>query len=188
MDVIEAIHARHSVRSFTAEPVSGDMIDLLVKAAAAAPSAQNSQPWYFHVATGETRRRVGELIALTTVHLSEYVDMLGPEGVKLAEKFYADLGGAPIVIALSVPKADDETWRTNEYLSAGAAIENLLLAAMEEGLGACNITAPHWVLDDLHAAFDVPEFREIVSLILLGHPAEKPLAPEHREDVSTILD
>ena len=116
MDVIEAIHARHSVRSFTAEPVSDDMIDLLVKAAAAAPSAQNSQPWYFHVATGETRRRVGELIALTTVHLSEYVDMLGPEGVKLAEKFYADLGGAPIVIALSVPKADDETWRTNEYL------------------------------------------------------------------------
>jgi nitroreductase len=188
MDVVEAIHTRHSVRAFTPQPVARETIDLLVSAAAAAPSAQNSQPWHFHVATGETRRRVGELIALTTVHLSEYVDMLGPEGVRRAEKFYADLGGAPVVIALSVPKSQDESWRANEYLSAGAAIENLLLAALQEGLGACNITAPHWVLDDLHVAFAVPEDREIASLILLGHPAERPFAPVHREDVSTILD
>lgn len=188
MDVIEAIHMRHSVRAFTAERVTLEMIDVLVKAAAAAPSAHNSQPWYFHIAEGETRRRVGELIALTTVHLSEYVDMLGPEAVELAEEFYADLGGAPIVIALSVPQTDDDAWRMNEYLSAGAAIENLLLAVLAEGLGACNITAPHWVLDDLHTAFEVPQDREIVSLIVLGHPAEKPLAPEHREDVATILD
>ncbi len=188
MDVIEAIHHRHSVRAFTPEAVDGDVIDILVSAAAAAPSAQNSQPWYFHIAMGETRRRVGQIIALTTVHLSEYVDMLGPEGVKQAEEFYAELGGAPIVIALSVPRSEDDAWRTNERLSAGAAIENLLLAAVAEGLGACNITAPHWVLDDLNAALEVPSDREIVSLIVLGHPAETPLAPEHREDVATILE
>lgn len=188
MDVVEAIHQRHSVRAFTSERVGREVIERLVSAAAAAPSAQNSQPWHFHIAVGRTRRNVGEIVSLTTVHLSEYIDMLGPEGLKSAEKFYAELGGAPVVIAVSVPKSQDDATRTNEYLSAGAAIENLLLAALPEGLGACNITAPHWVLDELHKAFRVPEDREIASLILVGHPAEPPLAPEHREDVATILE
>lgn len=188
MEVMRAIHERHSVRVFSGEPVSHEDIQRLVEAAAAAPSAGNSQPWRFHVAIGAARDHVNEVMALSTVHLSEYMDLLGPERFKQAEEFYANLGHAPIVIACSLPAVQSDLDRLNEYLSAGAAIQNILLAATDLGLGSCNITFSFWVREQLLEAFEVPADREIVSLILIGRSAEKPVAPEHREDVATILE
>lgn len=188
MDVMRAIHERHSVRVYTPDPVPQEDITRLIDAGAAAPSAMNSQPWRFHVATGHSRDRVNEVMALSTVHLTEYMDLIGPERFKQVEEFYANLGHAPVVIATTVPVVDNDLDRLNEYLSAGAAIQNILLAATEMGLGSCNITFSFWVRDQLLEAFEVPEAREIVSLILVGHPGETPVAPEHREDVATILD
>jgi nitroreductase len=188
MDVMQAIHERHSVRSFHDTPVERARIEELVHAAAAAPSSRNSQPWVFHVATGEKRREVVGVVAQTTVYLTEYVDMLTPDELKRAEEFYSDLGGAPVVIAISLPITDDRLAMTNEYISAGAAIQNLLLAATALGLGACNITAPVWVRDQLMRVLGVEEGREIVSLVIVGEPAETPVAPPHREDVAVIFD
>jgi nitroreductase len=188
MELIQAIHQRHSVRAFSPEPVSHEDIQQLIEAGAAAPSAYNSQPWRFHIAIGASRDRVNEIMALSTVHLTEYMEVLGPERFQQVEDFYANLGHAPIVIACSVPETETELDRLNEYLSAGAAIENILLAATALGLGSCNITFSFWVRGQLLEAFEIPEGREIVSLVLIGHPGEKPVAPEHREDVATILD
>lgn len=188
MDVITAIHERHSMRAFDPRPVPRELIQTLIEAGAAAPSALNSQPWRFHIATGATRDRVNEVMALSTVHLSEYLDILGPELVAHAEEFYANLGAAPIVMAVSLPPAESELDRLNEYLSAGAAIQNVLLAATDAGLGSCNITFSFWVRDQLLEVFQVPEGREIVSLVLLGYPGEEPVAPDHREDIATILE
>jgi nitroreductase len=188
MDVMQAILGRHSVRAFRETPVSREAIDKLVAAAAAAPSPRNSQPWEFHIALGETRRKVVEVVAQTTVYLAEYVDMLTPEQLQRAEEFYSDLGCAPLVVAVSLPLTEDRLTMTNEYISAGAAIENLLLAATGLGLGACNITAPVWVRDELMNVFQVGEGREIVSLLVVGEPAEAPVAPPHRQDVGVILD
>jgi nitroreductase len=188
MDVVQAIRERHSIRAFTGEPVSRDALDRIVAAAVAAPSVQNSQPWFFHIATGETRRRAGEVIAQSTVFLTDYMRIIGPEKSRLLEAFYAELGGAPVVIAVSCPRIEEEHDRVNELLSVGAAIENLLLAVVEEGLGACSITFPYWVRDQLVDLFAVPEDREVVSLIVLGHPGEEPVAPTRRTDVAAVLE
>jgi nitroreductase len=85
-------------------------------------------------------------------------------------------------------RPDYHAARMNQYISAGAAIENLLLAAHASGLGSCNITFPHWVRDELMAAFQVPAEREIVSLIIVGHPGEQPVAPAHRTDLAVVLE
>ena len=49
--VLENIHTRKSVRQFTSEPVSDEHIEIMLKAAMAAPSAVNYQPWRFVVVT-----------------------------------------------------------------------------------------------------------------------------------------
>lgn len=188
METMDAIRRRHSVRLFGPAPLLDEQIERLIEAAAAAPSACNSQPWRFHVATGMVRDRVNEIMALSTVHLSEYVEILGPEGFEHAQEFYANLGHAPIVIACSLPSANTELDRINGYVSVGAAIENMLLAATDMGLGSCNITFSFWVRDQLRETFEVPDGREVVSLILIGHPAETPAAPRHRQDIATILE
>ena len=47
--VLENIFARKSVRKFTSEPVSDKQVETLLRAAMAAPSAKNGQPWRFVV-------------------------------------------------------------------------------------------------------------------------------------------
>ena len=49
MDVFEALFTRRSIRKFTAEPVSDEDLQLVLKAAMCAPSAHNKQPWHFVV-------------------------------------------------------------------------------------------------------------------------------------------
>jgi nitroreductase len=188
MEVFEAILNRRSIRKFSGAPVDRPLIERVIQAAGAAPSAANAQPWHFHVTTGASRDVVCGVTALSTVHLQEYLDMLPPTDYEAAERFFANLGSAPVVIVVSVPVAEEEPTRINDTLATGCAIENLMLAAFAEGLGCCNITFSFWVRDKLAELLGIPDDREIVSLVLLGHPAEVPEPIVRRTDVATYLD
>jgi nitroreductase len=188
MDIYEAIHSRRSVRLFEDRAVDRKVLDRLLAAAGEAPSSANSQPWHFHVATGSTREAVVQEMALSTVYLQEYLESLPPEGHAAAERFFATLGGAPIVIGVSVPVAEDALTQINHYIAAGCALENLQLAVTAEGLGACNLTFSFWVRDKLAETLQVAEGREIISLVILGHPAEAPEAKPRNSDSVSYLD
>lgn len=186
MDIYEAIHSRRSIRLYEDRPLEHRVLDRLFKAAGEAPSAANSQPWHFHVATGMTREVVVQQMALSTVYLQEYLESLAPEDHAAAERFFATLGGAPVVVGISVPIASDELAQINHYISAGCALENLLLAVQAEGLGACNLTFSFWVRDKLAETLQVADDREIVSLVIMGYPAEAPEAKPRRDSVSYL--
>ncbi|MCX8007566.1 MAG: nitroreductase family protein [Coriobacteriia bacterium] len=188
MELAEAIARRRSIRLFTGEAIDTGLIDELVDAAISAPSSLNAQPWHFHVALGAAREAAGAAIAQSTRFLQEYADMLPPEMLDKAARFYADLGRAPVLIAVSVPEADDEVDRINVLVAAGAAIQNLMLRATDLGLGACCITVPRWVVDQVKSAMRVPEDRMIAGLVLVGKPAEEPVAAPRRRDVVTYIE
>ncbi|MDI6692772.1 MAG: nitroreductase family protein [Anaerosomatales bacterium] len=188
MELREALKRRHSIRLYTGEPVSKDVIEDLIEAAITAPSSLNAQPWHFHVALGDARRRVGEAVAQSTRFLEEYAGVLPPGMLEKAAAFYADLGKAPVVIGVSVPDSADEVERINFLVAAGAAIENLMLRATDLGLGACCITAPRWVVEEVKAALQVPADRVLAGLVLVGEPAEEPPTTERRRDVVTYLE
>lgn len=177
------------IRSFTGEPVGRDVLDRLLRAAALAPSAYNRQPYRFDVATGSKREELVKAVSMCTLHVAEYLGITDEASIALAEQWYANLGNAPVAIVVSVPEAgEDDLGRINNYLAAGTAIENLLLAGVDEGLGCCNITASFWVRDELARVVELPEDREIVSMVMVGYPAEEPLAPAHSLDVATFHD
>lgn len=189
MDVFEAIEKRHSVRAFRPDPVPREMLERIVRAASLAPSAMNEQPWRFYVTTGETRRQVGEAMAQGTTHLEEFIDVMGPELHAQAVEWYSELGNAPVVIVCTMPKVDDEFWCLNTHLSIGAAIENILLTATGQGLGACNITFSYYVRDELAQTLDVPEDRVIVAILAIGYPDDsQPEPPARKSDVAVFLD
>ena len=189
MELFEAIEKRHSVRAFRPDPIPREMLERLITAAAMAPSAMNEQPWRFYVTTGDTRARVGEIMARGTTHLEEFIDVLGADHVEQAVQWYSELGHAPVVIACTMPKATDDFWRMNKHLSIGGAIENLLLAATALELGACSITFSYYVRDELVEALEIPEDRTMIGLIAIGFPAEEqPEPPPHDHDVAIYLD
>lgn len=188
MDVMEAIRERHVYRRFKGDAVSRESLNALIEAAAMAPSAWNAQPWRFYVSVGERRDRATQVLAQTTRHLQEYVDVLSPEEIELAAEFYTTLGHAPVATAVTVPMTDDRPTSINNLLSCGCALENLALAATDMSLGTCYLTPAEWLHEELADVFQVPAGETIVTIVLVGWPDEEPQAPEHRMDVATFLE
>ena len=114
--VLENIHSRKSVRNFTGAPVSKDDLLVLLRAAMAAPSARNRQPWAFVVVT---ERNVLNAMA---------------EGLPYTKMLYK--AGAAIVVCgdstVSLQQGASDLW----YMDAAAASQNILLAAEAMELGA----------------------------------------------------
>lgn len=187
MELMDAIHGRRSIRIFDGRPVEQGMLQQVLDAATYAPSRMNTQPWHFHVATGDARARVAEVMAMTTAYLEEYIDALGPEGVEHAARFYADLGSAPVVIGVASTATEDCNVARDNAISVGAAVQNVLLSAYGAGLSGCSISSPHWIRDKLADVFSLAEGWEILSLIVLGFAAEEPHERDRHADVVTYL-
>ena len=85
------------------------------------------------------------MIGLINLSLTKLVPIMQKTGV--AEKsqqrvvaFFKDLGGAPVIIAVTIWKWDDAPGAGN-FQSGSALMQNMLLAAHAEGLGTCWMTA-----------------------------------------------
>jgi len=150
MEALEAITGRRSVREFTPEPVSEAELDGLLEAARWAPSGLNNQPWRFMKVLDQT----------TIVAMSNMT------------KYRGVVAGAPAVIAVFL---DSEAMydRTKDLMSAGAAIENLLLAATAMGLGTCWLGEILARREDVEALLEVGDDLELVAVIAVGRPTER---------------
>lgn len=189
MELWDVLENRHSIRDFGPEPVSRELCERVVKAAALAPSAMNEQAWRIYACTGSTRAEVGEIVAQSTVHLAEYMDVLGPKRYEDAVHWYSSLGEAPVLMVFAVTDTDDPVLAANRQISLGAAIENLLLAATAEGLAACNITFAHWVRGELADLLEMTGDQRVEAIVALGWPGVIPAAaPPKRTDLVTWRD
>lgn len=162
-DKIDFILKRRSIRRFEDRPVEAEKITLLLKAGMAAPSAVNSQPWEFVVVTEEPLLK--QLRAAM-----EYGKMLAPL----------------IIVPLGSPKvASSFAGETYWVQDCSAAVENILVAAANLGLGAVWVGVyPRArkmaaVREILHIPEDVFPF----CLLHIGYPAEnKPPHTKYLEE------
>ncbi len=186
MELMEAVTGRRSVRRYTEQAVSRELLEELMEAACWAPSADNAQPWYFVVLTQQedidrmrqTMERVSEEIR---PHLEELFPR-HPRVVNETTAFLRRLGGAPVYVLAFLQK-DYGPVRDSMVESVAAAIQNLLLAAHEKGLGTCWVNAATGLgygpaLRELFA----PDKGEFVSLVALGWPDRSPRAPGRKPD------
>lgn len=189
MEFDEVVRARRSWREFIPEPVSREVLERVIATAANAPSSANEQPWEFYVTTGATRAELGKIISQTTVYLTEYLDIWGPDRYERAVSWFSSFGNAPVLIAISAPDSDTEFKLVNRLISVGAALENLLLAATNEGLGACPFTFSYWVKDEMAELLEIPQGNSVEMVVALGWPLGDPGdALARREHVAVWLD
>jgi nitroreductase len=189
MEFQEVVLARRSVRDFESEAIPREAVQRIIDCARLAPSAGNEQPWRFYVVSGERRSQIASLVANTTSHLREYVEELGPEDHHEAASWYSSLGRAPDLVVVASHVADDSCAAVNRYLSVGAALENLLLAAANEGLAGCNVTFAHWLGRDIAEALGIPEDWSILTVVALGKPGRtRPIEQQRRPDDTVWLE
>lgn len=174
-EVTAAVGDRRMVRAFTGDPVDPSVVDGLVDLARRAPSAGHSQGWAFVVLSGseETAR---------------YWDITLPAERRAGFRWPGLVAAPVLVVALVRPGAwveryaeDDkaatglgggeETWPVPYWwVDGGMAVENLLLGAVEAGLGACFFGLFDHEAAVL-AALGVPPGWRAVGTVALGHPA-----------------
>lgn len=114
MELKEALLKRRSVRKFTEEPVSDEMIEELLHAAMSGPSACNRKPWEFYVVKNE--------------------QVL--EGLKTASKFSRFSAKLAIVVCGNLSRALPMHLADYWIQDCSAATENILLRATDLDLGA----------------------------------------------------
>ncbi|OUN81325.1 hypothetical protein B5G06_10665 [Flavonifractor sp. An52] len=193
MDCRQAIMTRRSVRNYQSAPIPENVLNNILSAACAAPSALNLQPWYFVVIqSAEPMARLLEVMRPAPQRLDAELTQRfpnHPQVVLETKRFVQLLGGAPVCI-LAFQTGGDTHGRSQSTIlqSVAAAIENLLLAAWNEGLGSCWLTAPleAGLAEELRTAF-APEQGELAALITLGYPEHVPKAPKTKSGRYIIL-
>lgn len=152
MDALETIYTRRSIRHYTNETVPDDLLETVLRAAMAAPSAQNQQPWQFIV--------IRERATL------DVIPQFHPHAQMLKEA-----GLAVVVCGDLRLETSEGRWQQD----CCAAVENMLLAAHAVGLGAVWVGVypreEHVV--KIRSLLHLPDVIVPLAIIPLGFPAEK---------------
>jgi nitroreductase len=189
MHVIEAINARRSTRAFLPDPVERNKLTAVSEAAARAPSWANSQPWETFVATGETLDKIKkgylEKYAAKTPPAPEtpfptawtqaakdrrqLLDAGMTRACGDAAKQFGALNqgmfNAPAVAFVCI----DKTLSHWSLYDVGAYAQNLMLAAVEKGLGAIPAITLVLYPDVLRREMRIPDNLKITIGIALGY-------------------
>ena len=162
MELKEALLKRRSVRKFTAEPVSEELIEELLHAAMSGPSACNKKPWEFYVVSNKE-------VLKELQSASKFTKMTAP----LAMIVCGDLSRA-------LPLGMAEYW----IQDCSAATENVLLRATDLGLGAvwCGIHPQKRAVQKVREILGMKDKLVPVNIILIGYPAEEPAARDQFDE------
>ena len=152
MDTIEAILTRRSVRKYTDNRVPEDLVKQLLRAAMAAPSAANEQPWHF--------------VVITDRSIMAQVQSFHPHSHMLKEAALA-------ILVCSDPSL--ELTKGRGVLDCSAATQNLLLAAHALGLGAVwlGIYPVEERMNGMRKLLNMPSRVVPLALVSIGYPDER---------------
>lgn len=158
---MKEIFERRSIRKYTSEDVSDELITELLKAAMSAPSAGNQQPWDFIIVKDRT-----VLNEIPKVH--QYAQMLKE---------------APVAIIVC-GALDREKHKGYWMQDCAAAIENILIEAQFLGLGAVwlGVYPREDRVTGLINLLGIPENVIPLAVISIGHPAESKEASQRYDE------
>ena len=163
METLDAILTRRSVPRVTDRVPEREVIEKLLEAAVRAPTHHLTQPWRFVVLAGEERDLLGRAWA---------------EGVERAGKgssgIVAKTMRAPVILCvIERPKVHlPKVVEIEEHYATGAALQNILLAAHDLGLGAMLRTGPAASFEEVRDHLGVAGDELIAGFVYIGYPQD----------------
>jgi len=176
----EVVVKRRSVRKFKKDTVPKESLRKVLEAGRWAPSAGNSQPWHFLVITDrDIKAKIADNCTnFSKKHWKQFsparAKYLAARGGSWDKSYIKDI---PILLAVSyeLPK------NTNGELVLGSvwmAVENMLLAATDEGLGSCVYTFLNKNEENkLKHILNASRRDRIACIVQLGYTRIEPIAP-----------
>ena len=166
----ELIKSRRTIRKFHQKPLTCEQLKEYIDAARVAPSGANLQPLKY--------------IAVQSKAMADKMFPLVKWAGYLAPDYNPADDERPT--AYIVVCADTEIRKTGYELDVGASVENIILSALSDGVGACWMAAID--RDEIRKILDIPESCEIPCLVALGYPKESPKEVDITTDIKYYLD
>jgi coenzyme F420-0:L-glutamate ligase / coenzyme F420-1:gamma-L-glutamate ligase len=169
---------RRSIRRYLPGPIDESVIETILLAATQAPSAHNKQPWRFAVLDDQASKLRLATAMGRRLRADRAADGDDPRTIEDdVGRSYARITEAPIVMVVCLDISDmdrypDDRRNRAEYLmavqSTAMAVQNLLLAAHGQGLGACVMCAPLFCPDSVSDGLGLPSVWQPQMLVTLG--------------------
>ncbi|HEX9973263.1 MAG TPA: nitroreductase family protein [bacterium] len=165
MNVYDLILKRRTIRRFKQQPIAEPILKKFVNAGRLAPSGANLQPLEFIVVNDP------ELVEqiFPAVKWAGYIAPAGdpPEGARPVAYIL-------VLINTAIKPKHGE-------VDAAAAIENMILAALDEGIGSCWMGAID--REQLRVMLSIPPKYDIDSVLSLGYPDESPVIKDMENSI-----
>jgi nitroreductase len=198
MDYEEIAQDRRSIRGYKTDPIPREILEEIIHIAKHAPSSMNTQPWHFHVLTGEPLERIRKgntekMMAGSSVDREIKLNH-GYEGphrerqIEIAVQLFEAMGiarddkerrmdwvmrgfrqfDAPVSIVITVDKALSDD--TIAHFDCGAATYGLVLAAWSKGIGSVVNGQGIMQSSVVRENANIPEDQVIMTCVAMGYP------------------
>ncbi len=193
MELLEAIRARKSCRSYVDEPIDKQLVESVLNDAKHAPSAINMQPWELNVVLNEERKLLSRRLLKSyremqvtcgpgsskpipdtfmqrsrdcATGMTPLIEKMGSDFKTYINEGSLDFYGAPAVVLIFL----DEVFPPDRMVDAGSLVAYLVLSAAGHGLGSCPIGLVTGYEDEIKDHLNVPESKKLVLSVAMGIP------------------
>ncbi len=174
MEFLKLAEKRRSVRRYLSKTIPRDVLSRCLEAARLAPSACNSQPWYFIVVDDEVLKNKVAQAAFSGIYsMNSFAKRAPVLVIVLYEKvgFFPAAGGFLQGIRFNL-------------VDLGIACEHFVLQAQEDGVGTCwlglfNERAVRKIIG-------IPGNKKIAMIISMGYPEDSEIKPKNRKSLEQI--
>ncbi len=174
MKFLDLVKKRQSVRAYQDKPVEREKIERCLQAAQLAPSAVNSQPWYFVVVDEPSLKdRIANKTFSSIISFNRF-SLQAPALIVVVVENSGIIG-----------KIGEKIKNTHfNPIDIGIAVENICLQAVEEGLGTCILG---WFDEKgVKGILKIPSSKKIELIITLGYPASTEIRNKKRKKLDEI--
>lgn len=194
--MISAIYDRRSTRKFLDKPISREDLTEILESGIKAPSSKNRQPWKFIVVQGAEKEEMLNVFR-KGIAREEKGNALLPQSRQHipAAKYTVDIMEETPAVVFVVNTLGESTFSEmspEEYVyeicniqSISAAIQNMLLAATEKGIGSL------WICDIFFAYAEICEWLhsegQLIAAVAFGYPDEFPKARPRKELEDVVI-
>jgi nitroreductase len=178
VNTLEAIAQRRSIRAFQDRPLPDEVTTQILHAGTLAPSGKNCQPWRFYVVREDRRDEMVRVMRQGIARAQEAGVPLGS-----AEATARIMEHAPVTVFVvnenaeyATPPPDVGALLGNlvDVQSIGAAIQNMVLAAWELGIGSLWICDVFYAYEALCAWLGTEQ--QMIAAVSFGYPSQEPKA------------
>jgi len=201
MDFETLVNSRKSVRGYKTDPVPREVIEEVIEIAKRAPSSMNTQPWHFHVVTGEplerirkgnTERMLGGVTPQREIKMNHgYEGVHRERQIEIAVQLFEAMGiqrddkerrqdwvmrgfrqfDAPVSVVMTYDKALETD--TVAHFDLGAVTYGLVLAARLKGLGSVINGQGIMQSEVVRKEANIPEDQVIMTCVAMGYPNDE---------------